>query len=66
MLLHQRLLGNADARSGDDRFAARAALRVIDEHRAAYGVEPIRRVLPIAPSPTTPTPRDAPVKHLGK
>ena len=23
----------------------------IDEHREAYGVEPIRRVLPIAPSP---------------
>ncbi len=28
-------------------FALRAALRVVDDHRQAYGVEPICKVLPI-------------------
>jgi hypothetical protein len=31
-------------------FTLRAALRVVDDHRQAYGVEPICKVLPIAPS----------------
>ena len=31
-------------------FALRVALRVVDDHRQAYGVEPICKVLPIAPS----------------
>ena len=34
----------------------------IDEHRAVHGVEPICRVLPIAPSIITPTPPGAPIR----
>jgi putative transposase len=38
----------------------------IDEHRAVHGVEPICRVLPIAPSTyhahVTPTPPGAPIR----
>ena len=33
----------------------------IDDHRQVYGVEPICRVLPIAPSTYTPTPPGAPI-----